>query len=110
MGADHVRLTRTRRTNDLFSSTRRSWSACPGLEHRFYRVRVSLASVRGPLDCHELGTPIPAEHLGMAASAANTVRQVGDVVGVAVLGSLVNSDLTADLSGRLRVLGVPANF
>ena len=46
----------------------------------------------------------------MAASAANTVRQVGDVVGVAVLGSLVNSDLTADLSGRLRALGVPANF
>ena len=55
-------------------------------------------------------TAIPPEHSGMAASAANTVRQVGAVVGVAVLGSLVNSHLTADLSGRLRALGIPANF
>ncbi len=55
-------------------------------------------------------TAIPAERSGMAASAANTARQVGAVVGVAVLGSLINSHLTADLSGRLRVLGIPANF
>ncbi len=55
-------------------------------------------------------TAIPAERSGMAASAANTARQVGAVVGVAVLGSLVNSHLNADLSSRLHALGIPANF
>ena len=53
---------------------------------------------------------IPAEHSGMAAAAANTVRQVGAVVGVAVLGALVNAHLTSDLSARLSSLGVPASF
>lgn len=53
---------------------------------------------------------IPAEHSGMAASAANTVRQIGAVAGVAVLGALVNAHLTSDLSGRLGALGVPSGF
>lgn len=53
---------------------------------------------------------MPAEHSGMAAAATNTMRQVGAVVGVAVLGSLVNSFLNSDLVSRLNVLGVPANF
>ncbi len=53
---------------------------------------------------------VPAEHSGMAASATNTSRQLGAVVGVAVLGSLVNSHLTSGLRGRLADLGVPGNF
>ncbi|WP_280263587.1 MFS transporter [Nocardia wallacei] len=53
---------------------------------------------------------VPAEHSGMAAAATNTMRQVGAVVGVAALGSLVNSFLDADLVRRLDELDIPANF
>ncbi|WP_405485542.1 MFS transporter [Nocardia sp. NBC_00511] len=53
---------------------------------------------------------VPAEHSGMAAAATNTMRQVGAVVGVAALGSLVNSFLNADLKDRLDQLGIPPNF
>ncbi|GAB0105742.1 MFS transporter [Nocardia sp. JMUB6875] len=53
---------------------------------------------------------VPPEHSGMAAAATNTMRQVGAVVGVAALGSLVNSFLNSDLTDRLNQLGIPANF
>ncbi|MFJ1457783.1 MFS transporter [Nocardia sp. N2S4-5] len=53
---------------------------------------------------------VPAEHSGMAAAATNTMRQVGAVVGVAALGSLVNSFLDDDLVRRLNELDIPANF
>ncbi|MFI1911672.1 MFS transporter [Nocardia sp. NPDC020380] len=53
---------------------------------------------------------VPPEHSGMAAAATNTMRQVGAVVGVAALGSLVNSFLNADLGTRLNQLGVPSSF
>ncbi len=53
---------------------------------------------------------VPAEHSGMAASATNTSRELGAVFGVAVLGALVNAHLTTDLTSRLKVLQVPANF
>lgn len=46
----------------------------------------------------------------MAASATNTSREVGAVIGVAVLGMLVNAQLNADLIGSLRRLGIPANL
>jgi EmrB/QacA subfamily drug resistance transporter len=53
---------------------------------------------------------VPAEHSGMAASATNTSRELGAVFGVAVLGALVNAHLTSDLTMRLKVLQIPANF
>jgi EmrB/QacA subfamily drug resistance transporter len=53
---------------------------------------------------------IPAAQSGMAASATNTSRQLGAVVGVVALGSLVNAHLTSDLTNRLEALGIPANF
>ncbi|WFR74258.1 MFS transporter [Prescottella defluvii] len=53
---------------------------------------------------------VPAAHSGMAAAATNTMRQIGAVVGVAALGSLVNSHMTSDLTGRLNDLDIPANF
>ncbi|GAB0104696.1 MFS transporter [Nocardia sp. JMUB6875] len=52
-------------------------------------------------------TGVPAAHSGMAAAATNTMRQVGAAVGVAVLGSLVNGFLTADLKAKLTELGLP---
>jgi len=53
---------------------------------------------------------VPAEHSGMAAGATTTSRELGTVVGVAVLGSLVNGHLTNDLAARLAHLGVPQAF
>jgi MFS family permease len=50
-------------------------------------------------------THIPARHSGVAASATNTARQLGAVVGVAVLGAIVNGHLTAEVD---RVFGDPA--
>ena len=40
---------------------------------------------------------VPAERSGMAASATNTSREIGAVTGVAILGSLVYSQLHASL-------------
>ena len=53
---------------------------------------------------------IPPAHSGMAASATTTSRELGSVVGVAVLGSMVNGNLTVGLAHRLAVLGIPAAF
>jgi MFS family permease len=53
---------------------------------------------------------VPPERSGMAASAVNTFRELGGVFGVAVLGAIVNAQLTGHLASRLRALGIPANF
>ena len=53
---------------------------------------------------------VPPERSGMAASATNTSREVGAVIGVAVLGMLVNAELNAHLVASLHRLGIPANF
>ena len=55
-------------------------------------------------------TAVPAERSGMAASATNTSREIGAVTGVAILGSLVYSQLHANLVARLNHLGIPASF
>ncbi len=47
---------------------------------------------------------IPAEHSGMAASTTNTSRELGAVAGVAILGSVVNAQLTVQLAARLQHL------
>ena len=53
---------------------------------------------------------LPPEHSGMAASTVNTARELGAVTGVAVLGSLVNGQLTVQLMARLGAIGVPPAF
>ncbi len=55
-------------------------------------------------------TVVPPERSGMAASATNTSREMGAVFGVAVLGAIVNAQLTGDLAARLKSIGVPPNF
>ena len=59
-----------------------------------------------PLTSAVLGH-VPAARSGMAASATNTARQVGSVIGVAALGAIVNSYLTSDLH---RTLGSGSKF
>jgi hypothetical protein len=53
---------------------------------------------------------VPPERSGMAASAANTSREIGAVTGVAILGSLVVSQLRSSLAAQLHHLGIPAQF
>ena len=50
---------------------------------------------------------VPAEQSGMAASTVNTSRELGGVFGVAVLGAVVNAQLTSGLSEKLVKLGIP---
>jgi EmrB/QacA subfamily drug resistance transporter len=53
---------------------------------------------------------LPAANSGMASSAVNTSRELGAVAGVAILGSIVNGQLTVNLTARLVQLGVPKSF
>jgi hypothetical protein len=46
----------------------------------------------------------------MAASTINTSRELGAVTGVAILGSIVNGQLTVNLTRRLIEIGVPNSF
>jgi EmrB/QacA subfamily drug resistance transporter len=55
-------------------------------------------------------TVVPPQRSGMAASATNTSRELGAVIGVAVLGAVVDSKLTGDLAVRLKALGIPPSF
>ena len=70
-------------------------------------IGVGMALV--PVTSAALGT-VPAEHSGMAASANNTFRELGAVVGVAVLGSIVNGQLTVNLVQKLTAIGIPKSF
>ncbi len=62
-----------------------------------------------PVTSAALGA-VPPERSGMAASATNASRELGAVVGVAVLGSIVNAKLTGQLADRLKALGLPTKF
>jgi len=55
-------------------------------------------------------TSVPAEHSGMAASTNNTSRELGAVAGVAILGSIVNGQLTVNLVNRLSAIGIPPSY
>jgi EmrB/QacA subfamily drug resistance transporter len=53
---------------------------------------------------------VPAERSGMAASTLNTSRELGGVLGVAILGAVVNAQLVDRLGQRLTEIGVPVQF
>ena len=52
-------------------------------------------------------TSLPAANSGVAASTTNTSRELGAVAGVAILGSIVNGQLTVQLTNRLAQIGIP---
>jgi EmrB/QacA subfamily drug resistance transporter len=52
---------------------------------------------------------VPPERSGMAASAANTSREIGAVAGTSILGALVFSQLSATLNSHINALSVPAS-
>ncbi len=70
---------------------------------------IGVGSTVVPLTATALSA-VPPERSGMAASATNTSREIGAVIGVAVLGMLVNAQLNSHLIASLKHLGVPANF
>jgi MFS family permease len=70
---------------------------------------VGIGMVMVPVNSAALAS-VPAEHSGMAASATNTFRELGAVVGVAVLGSIINGQLTVNLVRRLTAIGIPKSY
>jgi EmrB/QacA subfamily drug resistance transporter len=52
---------------------------------------------------------VPPERSGMAASAANTSREIGAVAGASILGSLVFSTLNSRLNSQIAALPIPAS-
>ncbi len=52
-------------------------------------------------------TLVPPRESGMAASTVNTSRELGGVFGVAVLGAVVNAQLTTGLTEKLVRLHIP---
>jgi len=55
-------------------------------------------------------TSLPAANSGMAASTTNTSRELGAVAGVAILGSIVNGQLTVNLTNQLIAIGIPETY
>ena len=53
---------------------------------------------------------VPPERSGMAASAANTSREIGAVTGVSVLGAIVFAQLSAQLPAKIEALNIPASY
>ncbi|MGN6681962.1 MAG: MFS transporter [Streptosporangiaceae bacterium] len=53
---------------------------------------------------------VPPERSGMAASTTNTSREVGAVMGVAILGAIVIGKLQTALVASLNALGLPRNI
>lgn len=53
---------------------------------------------------------VPARRSGMGAAAVTAGREIGGVVGVAVLGAIVNGLLFANLTHRLVELGIPVSY
>ncbi|MGH3290338.1 MAG: MFS transporter [Trebonia sp.] len=51
---------------------------------------------------------VPQERSGMAASAANTSREIGAVAGTSILGALVFSQLSSTLNSHINALHVSA--
>jgi EmrB/QacA subfamily drug resistance transporter len=53
---------------------------------------------------------VPPGQSGMAASTVNTSRELGGVFGVAVLGAVVNAQLTSGLTEKLVKLEIPVRY
>ncbi len=81
----------------------------PGLIVTLALVGIGIGVTVVPVTTSVLNA-VPADRSGMAASTANTSREIGAVTGVAILGALVTSRLAAELNIQLTALGVPASF
>ena len=62
--------------------------------------------IMSPMTTAIMGT-VPAARAGMASATSNTMRQVGSVFGIAVLGNLVTRPITDHTLAALRVMHLP---
>ena len=87
-------------------------SLSPHPDYGLLMVALGLAGIgtTGVPVTSEVLSAVPPERSGMAASATNTSREIGAVTGVAILGSLVISQLRSSLTVQLNHLGIPAQF
>ena len=53
---------------------------------------------------------VPARRSGMGAASVTAAREVGGVMGVAILGAIVNALLFSRLTHRLQNLGIPLHY
>ena len=74
-----------------------------------FLVGIGVGTAMVPITSAALGS-VPAKHSGMAASTTNTFRELGAVVGVAVLGSIINGQLTVNLVRKLTAIGIPKAY
>jgi len=81
----------------------------PGLIVALALAGIGIGTTVVPITSSVLSA-VPPERSGMAASASNTSREIGAVTGVAVLGSLVYSQLHVSLVTHMNQLGVPQAF
>jgi predicted MFS family arabinose efflux permease len=62
--------------------------------------------IMSPMTTAIMGT-VPAARAGMASATSNTMRQVGSVFGIAVLGNLVTRRFIDQMSAAVRALHLP---
>jgi EmrB/QacA subfamily drug resistance transporter len=67
---------------------------------------LGIGLIMSPMTTAVMGT-VPAARAGMASATSNTMRQVGGVFGIAVLGNLVTHRFTTDLSAALATFHLP---
>ncbi len=85
-------------------------SSGPGLlTWSLFLVGVGLGLITVAINAAALSA-VPPERSGMAASTVNTCRELGALVGVSVLGAIVNGQLTTGLVHRLQAIGIPKAF
>jgi EmrB/QacA subfamily drug resistance transporter len=77
----------------------------PGLIVSLALVGIGIGVTVVPVTTSVLSA-VPADRSGMAASAANTSREIGAVTGVAILGALVSSRLVAGVTATLKGMGL----
>jgi EmrB/QacA subfamily drug resistance transporter len=70
---------------------------------------VGMGLVMAPMTAAIMST-VPAARAGMASATSNTMRQVGSVFGIAVLGNLVTRRSTHDFRAALHVMRLPAQL
>jgi EmrB/QacA subfamily drug resistance transporter len=67
---------------------------------------LGVGCIMAPMTSAIMGT-VPAARAGMASATSNTLRQVGNVFGIAVLGNIVTHVFKSDLTTSLEAFNLP---
>ena len=71
-------------------------------------IGLGMGLIMSPMTSAIMST-VPAARAGMASATSNTMRQVGSVFGIAVLGNIVTHRFTGTLSSSLAAYHLPAD-